>query len=223
MSDPAKPAMFRVITNDERAEGDAVSTTAARAPAPPGAARPRRRKRLTVQEYQRTSETVLPQELIFGAVRVADAPLVSHQRLVFSLARALHAHVRAQAPGEVLTAPIDVVLDDKHGLVLQPDVIYVSSARGEIIRDRIFGAPDLVLEVLSPHPRIGSLEERVRWYAQYGVREVWMYHEFARRLDIAACGHALVMHTSSFDRLVPIRSLVLPALTQSTSALIDIW
>jgi Uma2 family endonuclease len=223
MTEQTRPAIFRVITNDERTE--APPTPGPQAENRPAALpRSRRlRKRLTVQEYQRTHETVLPQELIFGAVRVADAPLVSHQRLVFSLARALHAHVRAQAPGEVLTAPIDVVLDDKHGLVLQPDVIYVSSARGDIIRDRILGAPDLVLEVLSPHPRLGSLEERVRWYAQYGVREVWMYHEFARRLDIAACGHGLVMHTSSFDRLVPIRSLVLPSLTQSTSALIDIW
>ena len=223
MNEQTKPAIFRVITNDERNETPP-------APAPQiedRSARPPRsrrlRKRLTVQDNQRTNETVLPQELIFGAVRVADAPLVSHQRLVFSLARALHAHVRAQAPGEVLTAPIDVVLDDKHGLVLQPDVIYVSSSRGDIIRDRILGPPDLVLEVLSPHPRLGSLDERVRWYAQSGVREVWMYHEFARRLDIAACGHGLVMHTSSFDRLVSIRSLVLPSLTQSTSALIDIW
>jgi Uma2 family endonuclease len=223
MTEQTRPAIFRVITNDERPEAPPTpGPQAENRPAAPPRSR-RLRKRLTVQEYQRTHETVLPQELIFGAVRVADAPLVSHQRLVFSLARALHAHVRAQAPGEVLTAPIDVVLDDKHGLVLQPDVIYVSSARGDIIRDRILGAPDLVLEVLSPHPRLGSLEERVRWYAQYGVREVWMYHEFARRLDIAACGHGLVMHTSSFDRLVPIRSLVLPSLTQSTSALIDIW
>lgn len=220
MSEPTKPAMFRVITNDARAGAHEGPEPGMPAVAPRSR---RRRKRLTVQEYQRTSESVLPQELIFGVQRVADAPLVSHQRLVFSLARALHAHVRAQAPGEVLTAPIDVVLDEKHGLVLQPDVIYVSSGRGDIIRDRILGAPDLVLEVLSPHPRLGSLEERVRWYAQYGVREVWMYHEFARRLDIAACGHGLVMHTSSFDRLVAIRSLVLPALTQSTSALIDIW
>ena len=44
----------------------------------------------------------------------------------------------------------------------------------DIVRDRIYGPPDLTIEVLSPQPRIGQLDERVGWFARYGVRECWL-------------------------------------------------
>jgi Uma2 family endonuclease len=69
---------------------------------------------------------------------------------------------------------MDVILDAAEGLVVQPDVLFVSSARQDIVMDRVYGAPDLVAEVLSPHPRIGRLDERVGWFARYGVRECWL-------------------------------------------------
>src|SRR5687767_15830651 len=47
---------------------------------------------MTTAEYFATPETLIPQELIFGTIRVADAPFVSHQRLVLRLATALQAH-----------------------------------------------------------------------------------------------------------------------------------
>ena len=49
---------------------------------------------MTLAQYQATPTTVLPQELIYGAVRAADAPLVNHQRVVFTLARAMQDHVQ---------------------------------------------------------------------------------------------------------------------------------
>src|SRR5688572_31426670 len=49
--------------------------------------------------------------------------------------------------------------------------IFVSKARAHIVSDRIYGAPDLMIEVLSPHPRIGREDERVAWFARAGVRE----------------------------------------------------
>ena len=63
--------------------------------------------------------------------------------------------------GEVLPAPMDVVLDYANALVVQPDLLFVSNDRREIITDRVYGAPDMVVEVLSPRPRIGKLDERV--------------------------------------------------------------
>ncbi len=40
----------------------------------------------------------------------------------------------------------------------------------------VWGAPDMVLEVMSPHPRIGDLQERIRWCNHYGVQECWLVH-----------------------------------------------
>jgi Uma2 family endonuclease len=129
---------------------------------------------MTTAEYLQTPETVQPRELAYGTLRVADSPSASHQRVVRDLALALAPVARERRLGEVLFAPMDVVLDYEADLVVQPDILFVSGERGHIVEDRVFGAPDLVIEVLSPHPRIGKLEERIGWFARYGVRECWL-------------------------------------------------
>src|SRR5258708_24121320 len=129
---------------------------------------------MTTADYLDTPETVLPRELAFGVLRVADSPVVRHQRVVRDLTIALTEHARAHRLGEVLPAPMDVIPDREANLVVQPDIVFVSAARGEIVDDRIHGAPDLVVEVLSPHPRIGRLHEKVEWFARYGVKECWL-------------------------------------------------
>ena len=55
--------------------------------------------------------------------------------------------------GRVLVSPVDVVLDEKKALIVQPDIVFISRERIGIVRDRIWGAPDLVIEVLSPGTR----------------------------------------------------------------------
>jgi Uma2 family endonuclease len=148
-------------------------------------ARQKRRKAgtMTTQEYLQTPETVLPCELAYGVLRVADAPSISHQRMVGELFLALTAYVRDRRLGEVLLAPTDVVLDFDRALVVQPDLVYVSRERSHIAADRVYGAPDLAIEVLSPHARVGRVEEQVGWFAQYGVRECWLVH--LRPLEVA--------------------------------------
>ena len=60
----------------------------------------------------------------------------------------------------------------------------MSPERRHLVTDRIWGAPDAVLEVLSPHPRIGTLTERLEWFARYGVKECWLYHQDERALEV---------------------------------------
>ena len=129
---------------------------------------------MTTAEYFQTPETVLPRELAYGVPRVADAPTTWHQRVVLDFALALAPFVRERHLGEILIAPTDVILDAAAALVVQPDLLFVSLERGLIVSDRVYGAPDLTIEVLSPHPRIGELQERIGWFAKYGVRECWL-------------------------------------------------
>jgi hypothetical protein len=84
---------------------------------------------MTLVEYFDTPETLLPQELVDGQRKVADAPLVSHQRIVLQIAMALESYARRHQAGEVFVAPIDVVLDPDRPLVVQPDLLLVSPAR----------------------------------------------------------------------------------------------
>jgi Uma2 family endonuclease len=177
---------------------------------------------MTLADYLATPETVLPQELIDGVIRVADAPIVSHQRVVFALARAVQAYAESHDGGEVLIAPTDVILDGERDLVLQPDLVYVSPDRSSIVRDRIHGAPDLVVEVLSPRPRIGTLGERLRWFAHYGVREIWLYHQTDRRLDVLECQDGRADAVNEFGLDHPVRSQVLPLFARTMRSVLSI-
>jgi len=129
---------------------------------------------MTTSEYLGTAETVLPRELAYGVLHVAESPSPAHQRVVRDLTIALTLYTRQKGLGEVLPAPMDVILDYDAALVVQPDVIFVGTDRLDIVTDRVHGAPDLAIEVLSPNSRVGSLDERLQWFARSGVRECWL-------------------------------------------------
>ena len=139
---------------------------------------------MTSVEYFGTPESVLPAELAYGTLLVRDAPSVAHQTAVASFFVALREHVWSRQLGSVWVAPLDVVLDEARALVVQPDLLFVSRDRAAMVRQRIYGAPDLVVEVLSPHPRVGDLNRRLEWFAAYGVGECWVYHQPEQRLEI---------------------------------------
>jgi Uma2 family endonuclease len=161
---------------------------------------------MTTAEYLETPETVLPRELAFGVLRVADAPTVSHQRVVGELFIGLTAHVRARRLGEVLVAPVDVVLDAEADLVVQPDLLFMGAQRTSLVGDRIFGAPDMVVEVLSPYPRIGHLEEKIGWYARYGVRECWLASLAKKEIAVLTLADGAVASRALFGRGQAIKS-----------------
>jgi Uma2 family endonuclease len=164
---------------------------------------------MTVEEYLRTPESPIPQELAFGEWRVAEAPLAPHQRAVARLFLALHSHVTNDGSGEVWLSPIDVVLDRERHLVVQPDLLFISHAREGIVGDRILGAPDLVVEVLSPHPRVGTLAAHLEWFARYDVRECWVVDLAHRRIEVVAFANGAVRSRVWFEERAPIRSQVL--------------
>jgi Uma2 family endonuclease len=139
---------------------------------------------MTTKQYlYDTSETTRRRELRFGALCEPPAPYWGHQSVVLHIARALIDHVEAHDLGLVNVAPIDVVLDEAANLVVQPDVLFVSKARQSIVHNQVWGAPDLVVEVLSPGTEQYDRREKVAFYRRYGVRECWLVD--LRQLHIA--------------------------------------
>lgn len=175
---------------------------------------------MTTAEYLATPELVQPQELAYGVLRVADSPAPIHQQAVADLFRAVDAHVRGRLLGRVWLSPLDVILDAEAALVVQPDLFFVSNDRAWIVTDRVRGAPDLVVEVLSPHPRVGVLREHLEWFARYGVRECWLLHQFERRLEIVQFDAGAVISRRTVQANEAIRSAVLPDFDQPLDAML---
>ena len=179
-----------------------------------GAAKNKKRRKniMTTSEYLGTPETVLPRELAFGVLRVRDSPVVVHQRVVRDLTIALTAFTRDHRLGEILPAPMDVILDADANLVVQPDIVFVSTDRAHIVSDRIHGTPDLVGEVLSPNPRIGLLHQKIEWFARYGVKECWLVDLSRRQVAVLAFEGARVAGRGLFSGVERIASAVMPEL-----------
>jgi Uma2 family endonuclease len=139
---------------------------------------------VTTDEYLHSYETNRPRELAYGIVREPPAPFFSHQNVVLTIARRLADHVERAALGIVAVAPLDVVLDAGRSLIVQPDVLFVSTKRTSIIRDQVWGAPDLAVEVLSPGTAAHDRTEKLGWYRQYGVRECWLVDPAVSRITV---------------------------------------
>lgn len=130
--------------------------------------------RQSVNEYLAGIEDLTRQELVWGAVVQEPSPWLQHQGVVTRAVVLVDQHVRERRAGLVCVSPIDVVLDEARALVLQPDVVFVSHERAGILRNQVWGAPDLVVEVESPGTRRRDRTLKLRWYRQYGVREYWL-------------------------------------------------
>ncbi len=179
---------------------------------------------MTVEDYfTKTPETVKPVELIRGVLRVAESPSVRHQAAVMQLLFALHTHVEARKLGRMWVSPLDVVLSECDALIVQPDLFFVSNERAWIVRERVWGAPDLVIEVLSPHPRIGKTAERLRWFAEYDVRECWLVHQDERTITVVRYEDRDVAERRVFSRDEGIVSSVLPDFTSRLDDILLDW
>jgi Uma2 family endonuclease len=172
-------------------------------------------KLMTIDEYLRTPETVVPAELRFGVLRVAESPTPRHQSAVARIFRALDGYVGARGIGEVWLAPLDVILDEERALIVQPDLMFIANDNAWIVRDRVRGAPDLMVEVLSPNPRIGKTEERIAWFAEYGVRECWLVHLDLREVTVITYANRRIATRVTYGRRHSISSCVFPEFTES--------
>jgi Uma2 family endonuclease len=131
--------------------------------------------RMSVDEYLQTEECVYRTELDHGMlVREAATPSLFHQLTVGRLYRQLWNHARERGAGVVIVSPMDVILDRERAVVVQPDVMFVAASRAGICTDRVWGAPDLAVEVLSPGNSRHDRNRKLERYRSYGVRECWL-------------------------------------------------
>jgi Uma2 family endonuclease len=120
-----------------------------------------------------------PVELIRGRFVVSPSPNMLHQTVVALLLEILLDCAR-KTGSKTVAAPMDVILSDN--TIVQPDLLYVSKSRRHIVKERVEGAPDLAIEIISGSDRRDRVE-KLDLYAKEGVAEYWMVEPQAQLFE----------------------------------------
>jgi Uma2 family endonuclease len=136
------------------------------------------------EDYRRLPDDGIRYEIIEGVLYVANAPSIEHQFSVSEVHFPLKLFVREHQLGQVFTAPLEVHLAERTRPV-QPDVLFIRAERLSMLGIQfIDGAPDLVVEVISPSSI--RLDRHVKFdaYERAGVAEYWLADPKVRSVEI---------------------------------------
>ena len=144
------------------------------------------RLKLTYADYLTTPEDKR-YELLAGELLMTPAPSEAHQRFQAELGYYLMTFTKSRGLGRIYFSSTDVVLSDID--VVQPDLLFVSNERAHIITPAgVQGAPDLVVEILSPATAERDKGYKRALYARNGVKEYWIVGTDAGAITVLLLG-----------------------------------
>jgi len=128
-----------------------------------------KKKKYTDADYMMLEEGA-PFQLINNNLIMSPSPNPFHQAIAIRLGQIILNFLDDKDFNDYLGTDVDVKFDD--GNVFRPDIVYISEARRqEILTDRIIGAPDMVIEILSPSNAYYDLRHKKDLYEKFGVKE----------------------------------------------------
>lgn len=176
--------------------------------------------RATIADLANTPDDGQRYELIDGEIVVTAAPTWAHQQAVGNLYLLLRMWVDPRSLGQVALALVDIILGEstKGPTVVQPDLVYVSTAKLTNLRDgRYYGTPDLAIEVISPTNQSYDTVTKLFRYAQASIPEYWLVDPTARSVLILSLVDGIYVPRQANDQGT-VASVVLPGLTVDPAA-----
>ena len=155
------------------------------------------RIKYTVADYMTTPDDKR-YELLDGELIMAPAPTDRHQVIVGELFVALRQFILYNRLGQVRLSPYDVIFADTD--VAQPDILFVSNERSDIITPaNIQGAPDLMVEILSPGTAGRDRGYKRTLYGRHGVQEYWLVDPDANTVEVLVLGDEGLTPATTFQ------------------------
>lgn len=137
----------------------------------------------TYDDYRHLPDDGKQHQIIEGELYMTPAPTTEHQRILLNLFRLIDPFVNEYKLGEVLIAPVDVVLSMTD--VVQPDLIYIAKDRSNIVtKKNIVDAPDLVTEILSENTEVVDRNKKMSLYEKHGVKEYWIVDPSTKSVEL---------------------------------------
>lgn len=168
------------------------------------------RARITYQDYLKL-QGEQRYEVLEGELTMVPAPGAPHQVVLANLNDTLRAFVKLHNLGMVLFAPLDVILAEDS--IVQPDLLFIRKDRLAILKtEGVRGAPDLVVEVLSPSTAHHDRGVKRSLYGRHGVQEYWLVDPQEQTVEVA-CLRDGALETVRVEHVgANVRSLLFPDL-----------
>lgn len=172
----------------------------------------------TDKQYMKLPEGA-PFELLNGKLIYMASPKTPHQTVSMNLSTALHFFVKKNKTGIVLAAPMDVHLDKKN--ILQPDILFLSNEHKDRRKDWIYGAPDLVVEIISPGTAKKDRGPKLEQYGKHGVLEYWIVNLENEEMEVYLPAGGELVLKQSLTKTDTLRSAVVTGFEISVSEIFD--
>lgn len=159
-------------------------------------------------EYTLEDYRALPEdrraELIDGVIYDLSSPTCSHQMIQLDIGRQLADYIDSRQGACIpFTAPADVQLDMDSRTMVVPDVFVVCD-RSKITRSHLLGAPDLIIEILSPSTWRKDAYLKLEKYAVAGVREYWLVDPERLKIMVYDLEQNVLAQLYTFSDQVPV-------------------
>ena len=150
-------------------------------------------------------------EIVNGVLVMAPAPTPEHQDIVLEIAAHLRTHIKLAGLGRVFPSPVDVDLGPNN--VFQPDVVVVLNAHLDRVgAKKIVGAPDLVVEIMSPSSGVMDRIAKYAIYARAGISEYWVVKPEGKSVEVFVLEKGEYRSLGVFSKQQTLPSRVAPGL-----------
>lgn len=161
-------------------------------------------------------------QLINGEVVIGMPPILKHQTIIKKIL-ALLMQIEAAQGGIAFVAPTEVRLDEHN--IFEPDVLYIKADNLAIAQQdekRIVGAPNLVVEVLSPGTAKFDRQDKYHAYEQYGVDEYWIVDPVHETVEVWTLGpNGQFVRQGAYDKADTFPSVTL-GITVTVKVMFDV-
>lgn len=165
---------------------------------------PKKQGEYTVEDYMNTPED-MRLELIDGVIYDMATPTIIHQIIGFELCKVIRDYIQKKKGNCIpIVSPVSVQLDCDDKTILEPDVVVVCD-RDKFKNGIIFGAPDFVVEVLSPSTRKKDLTIKHFKYMNAGVREYWIIDPVKKNIVVYDFETLDLPEIYTFEHKVPVK------------------